>query len=172
MKNTRNGLSRRALQIFMTSVTEPPPFFSYLLYLYTSYLYLPNFFKSPKKFEKLSHRSQVDPIPWDDWLPRVIPTVSDRHRGITEHRQNSAIPAFTGSHRTVTFRRESPPKSRLPHRNQRFFGSASSLPAARIFVSFLPLHTFTTRSFSLECSPTIIPSYTSTPGSINRIPLG
>ena len=36
--------------------------------------------------------------------------------------------------------------------------SASSLPAARMLVSFFSLIGFTSRSFSRECSPRIMPS--------------
>ncbi len=48
--------------------------------------------------------------------------------------------------------------------------TASSLPAARMFVSFLPLIGFTTRSFSREWMPITIPSYSRSPGDTNMRP--
>ena len=44
--------------------------------------------------------------------------------------------------------------------------TASSFDVVRMLVSFLPLRTFTSRSFSRLCSPTIMPWYTFQPGSI------
>ena len=46
-----------------------------------------------------------------------------------------------------------------------------SLPAARILFSCFPSTIFTTKSPGLFCSPTIIPAYTSSPGSTKNLPL-
>ena len=49
--------------------------------------------------------------------------------------------------------------------------SASSDPDALVFVKCFSLHTFIAKSSFLEFIPTIIPSYTSTPGPIKSSPL-
>ena len=49
--------------------------------------------------------------------------------------------------------------------------SASSDPDALVFVKCFSLHTFIAMSSFLEFIPTIIPSYTSTPGPIKSSPL-
>ena len=51
------------------------------------------------------------------------------------------------------------------------FESGKSEPEALVFVKCFSLHTFIAKSSPLEFSPTIIPSYTSTPGPINNSPL-
>ncbi|MNJ03470.1 hypothetical protein D3C73_1637880 [compost metagenome] len=48
---------------------------------------------------------------------------------------------------------------------------ASSEPEDLVFVNCFLLHTLTSKSSALEDSPTIIPSYTSTPAPINKVPL-
>ena len=45
----------------------------------------------------------------------------------------------------------------------------SSLPEARMLVSFFPLATLTSMSPGREFSPTIIPSYTGVPGSMKKV---
>src|SRR3990172_1091415 len=54
-------------------------------------------------------------------------------------------------------------------------GGGSFIPlsavAQRILVAFLALMTFTEISFCSQCSPTIIPSYTRSPGFTNMTPL-
>ena len=47
---------------------------------------------------------------------------------------------------------------------------ASSEPEARVLVACFFLHTFTTMSSFLGLAPTIMPSYTSTPGPMNMRP--
>ena len=49
--------------------------------------------------------------------------------------------------------------------------NASSEPEALVFVKCFSLHTLIAKSSPLEFNPTIIPSYTSTPGPINNSPL-
>jgi hypothetical protein len=51
-------------------------------------------------------------------------------------------------------------------------GTCSSEPLLRTLDSFFSLHGLTMRSSALECSPTIMPSYTSVPGSTNKMPRG
>ncbi len=48
----------------------------------------------------------------------------------------------------------------------------SSLPEARMLVSFFSLVGFTSMSFSRLCSPQISPSYTGSPGTQNISPRG
>ena len=48
--------------------------------------------------------------------------------------------------------------------------TCSSAPDARMFVSFFSLHGLTSIVYSRECSPMIIPSYTSVLGPTNRVP--
>mmetsp|Transcript_21274 Transcript_21274/g.42181 ORF Transcript_21274/g.42181 Transcript_21274/m.42181 type:complete len:415 (+) Transcript_21274:337-1581(+) len=48
----------------------------------------------------------------------------------------------------------------------------SSVPEARMLVSFFPLAQFTSRSPGLECSPITIPSYTSSATPTNKVPRG